>query len=651
MHSDPNSRQATPLSRCRSSARRGFTLVEVMIAAALTLMMMAVVVQLFARVGGVAADTRAVTQLNDRLRAARIILQSDLANVTAEMRPPLRSNMGLGYFEYVEGPDGPVFKGTQAAYNINETDASGNLLPDTTVGDPDDILMFTARAADGGFFSGRARYLATLVTPNGPVQTPMDGMTKSSTAEICYFVRGDTLYRRVLLIAPTIGNNGVVDPILYLRSSYNPPVSTGNPPYAYDINFYDKFDVSVRQEGGIYDLTTTNQRPMVVANTLNDLTLRQNRYGHQPWVYPHDVRFWDARLWNNPATNVPGAFLGLPTLRECTFYTNTQQQNSGIARWPFPLFDSQNDPTLPYGGQEVQNLWGLAMPSGSPFLPYSALPYIYPYPNTNAAAYQPVTTVPGSPTGRMVLTATKGAPYDIWENPYPLDQQDPLTGSIYAFSSAYQPPNWVNVDFSTRYSDDILLQHVLSFDVKAWDPTAPTLITTTVIGGVPPGMYQPGDLGFTQIIANWASNGTLATNLDPTTSAFVAAQGNYVDLNYLGSLIATYSNSGNTAMVNTLSAVSVFSGPGVAQNASGLGMLYDTGSFSYENDGIDQNGDGIVDNYTNGIDDNGIGGVDDLTEIEGPVPYPVPLKGIQIKIRMFDPDSREIREVTVTEDF
>ncbi len=54
---------------------------------------------------------------------------------------------------------------------------------------------------------------------------------------------------------------------------------------------------------------------------------------------------------------------------------------------------------------------------------------------------------------------------------------------------------------------------------------------------------------------------------------------------------------------------------------------------------------------SDGLDDNGIGGVDDLTEVEGPTPYPVPLKGIQIRIRVFDPGSREIREVTVTEEF
>ncbi len=32
-------------------------------------------------------------------------------------------------------------------------------------------------------------------------------------------------------------------------------------------------------------------------------------------------------------------------------------------------------------------------------------------------------------------------------------------------------------------------------------------------------------------------------------------------------------------------------------------------------------------------------------------PYPVPLRGVQIKIRVYEPTSRQVREVTVTETF
>ena len=34
-----------------------------------------------------------------------------------------------------------------------------------------------------------------------------------------------------------------------------------------------------------------------------------------------------------------------------------------------------------------------------------------------------------------------------------------------------------------------------------------------------------------------------------------------------------------------------------------------------------------------------------------PPPYAVPLRGIQVKIRAFEPDSKQIREVTVVQDF
>ena len=126
--------------------------------------------------------------------------------------------------------------------------------------------------------------------------------------------------------------------------------------------------------------------------------------------------------------------------------------------------------------------------------------------------------------------------------------------------------------------------------------------------------------------------------------------------------------------------------------------VYDTGSTSYEDDGIDQdvvtssyqstlNGSTIPsygsDQGTNGVDDNNAMGPDDTTgepytdvngnglfddggtnyvdvnangqydpaETEAPPPYRTPLHGIQIKIRVFDPESRQIREVTVVREF
>ena len=65
--------------------------------------------------------------------------------------------------------------------------------------------------------------------------------------------------------------------------------------------------------------------------------------------------------------------------------------------------------------------------------------------------------------------------------------------------------------------------------------------------------------------------------------------------------------------------------------------------------------DDLIDEGTDGLDtaEKGafINGVDDLNERETSPPYPSPLRGIQIIIRTLDPDSRQVRQITVTSDF
>ncbi len=44
-------------------------------------------------------------------------------------------------------------------------------------------------------------------------------------------------------------------------------------------------------------------------------------------------------------------------------------------------------------------------------------------------------------------------------------------------------------------------------------------------------------------------------------------------------------------------------------------------------------------------------GVDDVSERETQPPYSVPLQGIQVRIRVFEPGSRQVREVTLIQKF
>jgi len=151
--------------------------------------------------------------------------------------------------------------------------------------------------------------------------------------------------------------------------------------------------------------------------------------------------------------------------------------------------------------------------------------------------------------------------------------------------------------------DEIVLTNVLSFDVKAWDPQAPIRESGSLV-------LVPGDPGY----GGGAASG---------------ARGAFVNLGY-----ATGGSSH-------------FSGVG---NVTGLQRTWDTWPLHYEYDGVQQ-GNGPVDQGTNGFDDDGANGVDDIGERETKPPYDRPLRGIEIKIRIYEPGTRQVREVTLTKHF
>ena len=144
---------------------------------------------------------------------------------------------------------------------------------------------------------------------------------------------------------------------------------------------------------------------------------------------------------------------------------------------------------------------------------------------------------------------------------------------------------------AARLADDVVLNNVIGFDVKVWDFKAQQYVE----------LGQSGAVSF-------AGNGT---------QPYVANGGSY-----------------------TLQA-----------------PTYDTWSQSYENEGVAFGGGGnhTQDSHagrsTNGFDDDGSGVVDDQSEWLTSPPYLAPLRGIQVKIRCFEPDSRQVREVTVEQDF
>ncbi|MFO0897341.1 MAG: hypothetical protein U0836_07945 [Pirellulales bacterium] len=191
-------------------------------------------------------------------------------------------------------------------------------------------------------------------------------------------------------------------------------------------------------------------------------------------------------------------------------------------------------------------------------------------------------------------------------------------------------PNGPPLDTGPRWGRDVVLTNVLAFDVKAWDPTASVLASNANSnsennqGGQGFVVYQPGEPNY---------------DLNKLTQVSTGA---YVDLNYA----RRYRNAVPP---------STFSGPPNPLCQQTFPAFYDTWSLHYEFDGLDQDGKAGPDQASNGMDDNlgdpSNGGVDDASERETSPPYPVPLRGIQVRIRVYEPDSRQVRQVTINGDF
>ena len=162
---------------------------------------------------------------------------------------------------------------------------------------------------------------------------------------------------------------------------------------------------------------------------------------------------------------------------------------------------------------------------------------------------------------------------------------------------------------SGREGEDVVLTNVLAFDVRVFDPAIPIRTGTDAAQAI----LYPGDPGY-------------ATGTNSST------KGAFVDLGRQG---------GGTSL----------SGAAAAKASPALACTYDTWSTAYETNGIDEDADGIVDDATNGADNNGDGLPDDPGETETAPPYATPLTAIEVRIRCYDPVSRQVRQTTVRQAF
>ncbi len=188
------------------SSRRGFTLVEMLVSVALVVMMMVLFAQIFQSATGAMTTQKGIATNDQYSRFAMTILRNDIRMRTFREIVPFTPSRKTATFY-------SSFNEQRSGYwEIDENDPN----------DPtDDVLQFTvlstipkkldASKTELPEFAGRATLLQPLNTPSpsyvlrnqpeyddGKVQTNNAGLSKA--AEVCYFLRGKTLYRRVLLI-------------------------------------------------------------------------------------------------------------------------------------------------------------------------------------------------------------------------------------------------------------------------------------------------------------------------------------------------------------------------------------------------------------------------------------------------------------------
>ena len=684
--------QPTADSRQPTACRRGITLVEMLIAMAITIVMMGTVVTLFANISNSVRNRRATIEMSGQMRHVRNMLQQDLQGATCPGLVWQRPESNHGYIELIEGP----YREGNASILVNsngvdinmpsaldpEIDHETSIIPtsnllDTSVperanwvtdggglGDYDDVLMFTSRNEHEPFV-GR---VPTNVRPNATQAAEFDvddttpewdsETVESPLAEVVWFSIENpaeaedadgffgepgmrTVYRRTLLIAPWVNPYRYTNPS---PTSTAPPVDTFmdsgdtfkaepglvrilrdnvnrenlDQALAALIAFQDRYDLSVRLE---FDSRLgSDGRYKIVANTLGDLTKRENRFGHYGF-YVNNGEF--SRIYPYAALSIGSMYEG----DGLAFVVDPEAGGSSTSppRATANLDPNQNESVRSYRIDEP----------GSGF---ATRPFVY---------IDDDSSVPATPNAML---NDDGSVIRVIHGPVPL--------------------------WGTRRGEDVMLSDVLAFDLRVYDPGAPLfrhIESDTVL--------EPADPSWATAYLHKdnmdgiAGNGWIGT--DDNVFPF-AGQGAYVDLGYgFDTRSATpalpsprYASAFTSSALpwfftpRALSDVYLSARPAgqefLSQLAPGY-AVYDTWSFHYENNGLDEDGDGLIDEGTNGLDSPGHYpdslnpqvrlGVDDVGERETAPPYDKPLRGMQVLLRAYERDSRQIRQIRVNQHF
>lgn len=598
---------AGPREPAGAAGRRGFTLIELLWAMTLSLVVMAAVASLFGVFTRSLTAAQAAADTSARLRTAAWRLRQDLTGVTADLMPPLRPESESGYFEYFEGP-------------CRDAHAKHGFGGWALVGDVDDVLMFTARS-EGQPFVGRFG----------------DGTIESPVAEVAWFCRPSpvqpladttlfTLYRRQQIVMPYVG-----------RAPFLGSNSTGTASFDPNLN-----DLSVRLQGSD-----------VIPNSLGDLTKRENRFLRSgttafPYSWATNTTLLTGTLmppYGQSGTKQlsrtiplagPNAVLSGARVGEDVILSN-------ILSFDVRAFDPQARRGT---GPAMRVIAG----AGS-----SSVTHVYPvYPANSWGLAFDRNVAPGWTEG----FARTGTSFLLVTDSGSTAGSGTITDNSGYFNFAY--PKTLTLSAPATASGTMWMTFpdvVLEPGDAYWGGPAFVASGTGAVGGY-------ADLA-------WGGEVKMPLNACAYTSTRDGGDGNGIpdasflwnaDLALMNDILmpgffppaalatgAAFPPPGRTAFQS--GGVRVRNGALATSMENGSSRTYDTWSTHYESNGVDDDGDGVVDDGTNGLDDNNDGVPDDPAEAETSAPYPARLRGLEIRIRCYEPASGQIRQITLQHTF
>ncbi len=593
--------------RCES-LRGGFTLLEVLIATAVTLIMMISLAQIFKIIGDSMQQGRSVLQLNNQLRNVVYRLRSDLDHLTVIPAPPVDPSSGQGYLK--------IFDGSIADF----TTAKAISQAASRFGDVDDILMATVRAGDVWFTGKVPRYIVEQRVPVRDAPGDFELISIASQhAEVAVFLQP----------LVTNLNNPNRDPTLFLNSPQGATafedIDSDGFPDGFRLHYRTLLirpDLNLTSDVVISDLSTVAPAGTLPAGVMDSSISPVNT----------DENWTITQQWPGLATPLPSPLCDMALAHQQCDLSMRRVYNSGGNGFDLVAANSLQDLVDP----------------------------------ANRFAHVQV-PLPGSVSTTMPVLAL-GRSLAITGDP------DGNLGTVeFRVGSGFLHPAFVLV--GSRAGEDLLANDVLAFDIKLFDPNV--ALVSSVSGDL---ALSPNDPGYYNVV-----------NTEP-----VLSQGEYVDLMWAKKMSDHFGVSPNDNRLSSLSGFStgttftsalIKSGNiyGVGSTAYLVQPSYDTYTSRYEGDGLLQaqlDGltgvcriNGSVDLYgasgndipnlspldawrtaadmgTDGIDNvNSFAGVDDSSEMETSPPFPIALRGHKISVRIEDPATRQVKQMSAAKEF